>query len=247
MASQATVINPWHWLNEDGSFPEHDARLRNKIIRVAQCIEYGGPLARGETRETLLACRRRPGNTPCPGLLWVLKQVDDAILAFCPCCKNDESLIYEWEETTWAEGPMEPVHVDMLASERGDPPPPPKTPGPGDLDALLTRTLKLLGSPMTSTELRRLVSTSPHPNMVIQAVLGALPMPPTRGALERFVPLLLQLWNQTPRADLGGRAPANVATAAPPRTRQKVGRNAPCPCGSGKKYKRCCGLAPELH
>ena len=22
----------------------------------------------------------------------------------------------------------------------------------------------------------------------------------------------------------------------------KVGRNAPCPCGSGKKYKRCCGL-----
>ena len=22
---------------------------------------------------------------------------------------------------------------------------------------------------------------------------------------------------------------------------QKVGRNDPCPCGSGKKYKRCCG------
>ena len=21
----------------------------------------------------------------------------------------------------------------------------------------------------------------------------------------------------------------------------KVGRNAPCPCGSGKKYKKCCG------
>ncbi len=25
------------------------------------------------------------------------------------------------------------------------------------------------------------------------------------------------------------------------RTEKKVGRNAPCPCGSGKKYKRCCG------
>ena len=25
--------------------------------------------------------------------------------------------------------------------------------------------------------------------------------------------------------------------------RSKVGRNAPCPCGSGKKYKRCCGAA----
>jgi uncharacterized protein YecA (UPF0149 family) len=25
------------------------------------------------------------------------------------------------------------------------------------------------------------------------------------------------------------------------RTEAKVGRNAPCPCGSGKKYKHCCG------
>jgi len=24
--------------------------------------------------------------------------------------------------------------------------------------------------------------------------------------------------------------------------RKKVGRNDPCPCGSGKKYKKCCGL-----
>ena len=26
-----------------------------------------------------------------------------------------------------------------------------------------------------------------------------------------------------------------------PVTTEKVGRNAPCPCGSGKKYKKCCG------
>jgi len=25
------------------------------------------------------------------------------------------------------------------------------------------------------------------------------------------------------------------------RTEKKIGRNAPCPCGSGKKYKKCCG------
>jgi uncharacterized protein YchJ len=25
------------------------------------------------------------------------------------------------------------------------------------------------------------------------------------------------------------------------RTSPKIGRNVPCPCGSGKKYKRCCG------
>lgn len=28
----------------------------------------------------------------------------------------------------------------------------------------------------------------------------------------------------------------------PARPSRKVGRNEPCPCGSGKKYKRCCGL-----
>ena len=26
---------------------------------------------------------------------------------------------------------------------------------------------------------------------------------------------------------------------------QKVGRNDPCPCGSGKKYKKCCGAGIE--
>ena len=26
-----------------------------------------------------------------------------------------------------------------------------------------------------------------------------------------------------------------------PRKVDKIGRNAPCPCGSGKKYKKCCG------
>jgi len=24
---------------------------------------------------------------------------------------------------------------------------------------------------------------------------------------------------------------------------RKIGRNDPCPCGSGKKYKHCCGQA----
>jgi SWIM/SEC-C metal-binding protein len=30
----------------------------------------------------------------------------------------------------------------------------------------------------------------------------------------------------------------------PPKTviaEEKIGRNQPCPCGSGKKYKKCCG------
>lgn len=27
----------------------------------------------------------------------------------------------------------------------------------------------------------------------------------------------------------------------------KVGRNDPCPCGSGKNFKKCCGVAANLH
>ena len=27
--------------------------------------------------------------------------------------------------------------------------------------------------------------------------------------------------------------------------KHKIGRNDPCPCGSGKKYKRCCGVNPQ--
>ncbi|XBO30381.1 SEC-C metal-binding domain-containing protein [Paraburkholderia fungorum] len=36
-------------------------------------------------------------------------------------------------------------------------------------------------------------------------------------------------------------------TATIQRTEPKVGRNDPCPCGSGKKFKKCCGAAAELH
>jgi preprotein translocase subunit SecA len=36
-----------------------------------------------------------------------------------------------------------------------------------------------------------------------------------------------------------GAEPARVTQVK--RQGSKVGRNDPCPCGSGKKYKRCCG------
>ena len=31
----------------------------------------------------------------------------------------------------------------------------------------------------------------------------------------------------------------------PKKKKRKIGRNQPCPCGSGKKYKKCCGK-PEI-
>ena len=32
----------------------------------------------------------------------------------------------------------------------------------------------------------------------------------------------------------------------PIRAQPSIGRNSPCPCGSGKKYKKCCGLAKKI-
>jgi hypothetical protein len=36
-------------------------------------------------------------------------------------------------------------------------------------------------------------------------------------------------------------APESAVTAEPYRAPSRVGRNEPCPCGSGKKFKKCCG------
>jgi preprotein translocase subunit SecA len=40
--------------------------------------------------------------------------------------------------------------------------------------------------------------------------------------------------------EVADNAGAHIA-ARPVRVQQKVGRNQPCPCGSGKKFKHCCG------
>jgi len=42
-------------------------------------------------------------------------------------------------------------------------------------------------------------------------------------------------------SDIVSEAAAAVEKAKPVRVGPKVGRNDPCPCGSGKKYKQCCG------
>ena len=41
----------------------------------------------------------------------------------------------------------------------------------------------------------------------------------------------------------GGEAAAAAKTETVRREGAKVGRNDPCVCGSGKKYKKCCGSA----
>ena len=56
-------------------------------------------------------------------------------------------------------------------------------------------------------------------------------------------------WLSTPRNSFDGKTPAEMLSLAQEKVetfhRQipRVGRNDPCPCGSGKKFKKCCGRA----
>ena len=65
----------------------------------------------------------------------------------------------------------------------------------------------------------------------VRQVLGAVPK---AQPIER-----VQVAKPTAEGFAGTAAKRSVRT---PATSKKVGRNDPCPCGSGKKYKKCCGL-----
>lgn len=47
--------------------------------------------------------------------------------------------------------------------------------------------------------------------------------------------------SQMERSQLRTNQPGGEVKAQPVVKPEKIGRNEPCPCGSGKKYKKCCG------
>lgn len=57
--------------------------------------------------------------------------------------------------------------------------------------------------------------------------------------MRRLFPDALEGYAQLGRAICEARMSARRATAGP--SAPKAGRNDPCPCGSGRKYKKCCG------
>ena len=103
------VVDPWHWLDKDRSLLFDNPLLYRRMLRIARFIEYGGPLAKSETRETLVACTRSPKRKQCLGLMWVVKTDDEGILAHCMACGNEEAYVHNWQATEWASGMMEPV------------------------------------------------------------------------------------------------------------------------------------------
>ena len=57
--------------------------------------------------------------------------------------------------------------------------------------------------------------------------------------LTSIAPDLISLWTETLNAWRLSQSPGQPSQRS---DFGKVGRNDPCPCGSGKKYKKCCGL-----
>lgn len=91
------------------------------------------------------------------------------------------------------------------------------------------------------------VETSPRGELVLRTRARRAPITDVRVATA--------WWDRRPRDaddddddglaygddDWVANASEHVKVAEPYRAPPKVGRNEPCPCGSGKKYKKCCG------
>jgi preprotein translocase subunit SecA len=72
-----------------------------------------------------------------------------------------------------------------------------------------------------------------------------------RGVREEIVKMIFRVQISTedrppvalaPRRQVSYGPPEKAPTAPIVKTAVKIGRNDPCPCGSGKKYKKCCLL-----
>lgn len=91
-------------------------------------------------------------------------------------------------------------------------------------------------------------ATAMHGMLTLVDVAGADQRLPQeeRKALAATAPDNIARWIVTLNAwRLANYQPTQGAVPMPwsaPTSAKKVGRNDPCPCGSGKKYKKCCGL-----
>lgn len=65
------------------------------------------------------------------------------------------------------------------------------------------------------------------------------------GVMERFIPLLEEMGRGEEAGALIAEEEQDTESRPPLIKKVKVGRNAPCPCGSGKKYKKCCLRSDE--
>jgi transposase-like protein len=118
--------------------------------------------------------------------------------------------------------------------------------------AALTDAMRELASSALKTLHRLLESKDIPPAVQLRAALAVLNRPhfPDKGwhlperiesaSRQRIVDGLAQAKNDDNAARMIEALDAAEARAAEPAPAQPIARCAPCPCGSGRKYKRCC-------
>ncbi len=120
----------------------------------------------------------------------------------------------------------------------------------------LTSLAKILREAKAKAETREQVVSRIEKELPSLSGLGKL-LPKNKSELYGFLAVVLaavQLFSQTPPAQNSTTinvtqviqqviAEPSDVKMAPIKPNKKVGRNDPCPCGSGVKYKKCCGAA----
>ncbi|WML58800.1 SEC-C metal-binding domain-containing protein [Neobacillus sp. PS2-9] len=97
-------------------------------------------------------------------------------------------------------------------------------------------------------QLINIINMDDHPSMMIKYLNSRLEFP-TFEFVQEITAHAMEIYNQTRMWILKGYSPSELAQEEMKHLlplpsvdeNKKVGRNDPCPCGSGKKYKKCCG------
>ena len=75
---------------------------------------------------------------------------------------------------------------------------------------------------------------------IVSLIFKVRLMDPTQGVVQRQIQGCTNVDSLGVSYGVGSSADGSSEEALTPRRVDKVGRNEPCPCGSGKKYKKCC-------
>lgn len=119
----------------------------------------------------------------------------------------------------------------------------------GELDADCAEALLALDRPPATLNVNAMLRDTQRSLSELPAARGALREVALQRGHTRIKEVEAQIrqrldpaeaYNQVP-----GRDPRVPALQTPARRQTHAGRNDPCPCASGKKYKKCCGDAPK--
>ena len=91
------------------------------------------------------------------------------------------------------------------------------------------------------TEICHNIFRSASSMMAFEQFLRNIPKIAEHQSVDAYGTATASSGNGPKPSDMVSEAAEAVAKAKPVRLGPKVGRNDPCPCGSGKKYKHCCG------